>query len=69
MNVKPFTDELSSVQEIEIGSAETAYTSSTGETYILEVNEGLIFGDRLEHSLLTPNQMRANGITVEDSPT
>ena len=67
--MKPFTDELSSVQQIEIGSAETAYTSSTGETYILVINEGLIFGERLEHSLLTPNQMRANGITVEDTPT
>ena len=69
VNVKPFTDELSSVQEIEIGSGETAYTCSNGETYILIINEGLIFGDRLENTLLTPNQMRSNGITVEDTPT
>ena len=68
MNVKPFTDELSSVQEIEIGSGETAYTCHNGETYILVINEGLIFGERLENTLLTPNQMRSNGITVEDTP-
>ena len=69
MNVKPFTDELSPVQEIEIGSGETAYTCSNGETYILVINEGLIFGERLENTLLTPNQMRSNGTTVEDTPT
>ena len=45
------------------------YISFIGETYIPIVNEGLIFGECLEHSLLTPNQMRTNGITVEDTPT
>jgi hypothetical protein len=31
---------------------------------ILVVNEALYFGDRMNHSLLCPNQIRANGLVV-----
>mgnify|MGYP001233249372 CR=1 FL=1 len=37
-----------------------------GEQLILECNEALVFGDRLKSSLINPNQLRANGVTVSD---
>jgi hypothetical protein len=40
----------------------------TGATYILVVNEGLWLGPKISHSLLNPNQMRYNGVTVHDNP-
>jgi len=52
---------------IPIVKAATAYTDSTGTTYILVVNQALYFPE-LTHSLLNPNQARTNGVIVEDCP-
>ena len=41
---------------------------SDGSEYILEIHQGLWFGDQLESSLLNPYQLRANGIHVWDNP-
>jgi hypothetical protein len=35
---------------------------------MLVIHEALYFGDRLKESLLCPNQLRAAGILVQDSP-
>ncbi len=32
------------------------------------INEGLYFGDKLEHSLLNPNQLQYSGVIVNDNP-
>ena len=46
-----------------------AYTcQESGQTYILVINEGLWLGTKMEHSLLNPNQLRFNGISVQDNP-
>ena len=67
--VKTFSDEYEAMPDIKVGTAETVYTHpSTGEAYILVINQALIFGSKLQNSLLTPNQMRANGVTVCDVP-
>ena len=39
-----------------------------GEMVILIINEGLYFGQGLEHSLINPNQIRHYGIPVSDDP-
>lgn len=36
----------------------TAYDHPNGETYILEFGPALYFGDSMEHSLISPNQVR-----------
>jgi len=41
----------------------------SGERIILEFGQGLWFGDRLNHSLINPNQCRSYGINVCDDPT
>lgn len=40
----------------------------TGDTFIICLNQGLYFGDNMKHSLLNQNQIRANGIVVDDCP-
>ena len=47
----------------------TAVELDSGETIILEFGQGLWFGERMEHSLINPNQCRAFGIQVSDDPT
>ena len=42
---------------------------ASGETIILEFGQGLWFGNRMEHSLINPNQCRAFGINICDDPT
>ena len=41
---------------------------SDGQSYILIIHQALYFGDRLNSTLLNPNQMRAYGTKVEDVP-
>ena len=50
-----------------IVSAATGYTSANGENYILILNEAL-WMPNLNHSLLNPNQLRHNGLEVQDNP-
>ena len=47
----------------------TAYTDqSTGQVYILVINEGLWFGKKLTTNLLIhPNQLQYAGVTVQDN--
>ena len=52
---------------IPVVKAATAYTTPTGVTYILVLNQALYFPE-LDHSLLNPNQMRVNGVVVDDCP-
>jgi hypothetical protein len=68
--VAPYNaDAYSPERDIPIVSAATAYTDQeTGQTYILVINEGLWFGDKLTNSLLNPNQLRFAGTTVFDNP-
>jgi len=56
-------------RDVPIVSAATAFTCQrTGQTYILVINEALWFGDRLENSLINPNQLRFGGTIVNDNP-
>jgi hypothetical protein len=69
VDVKPYHRQYKSITGIPVVQAATAYDDpETGETYILVINQGLYFGDTLEHTLLNPNQMRTNGIIVDDVP-
>jgi hypothetical protein len=55
--------------DVPIASAATAYDDPrTGRTVLLEYNQGLWFGDKLENSLINPNQCRLHGISLCDDP-
>jgi hypothetical protein len=69
VSVSPFSDEYDAIQDIPIAAIATAYDCpDTGQVYILVFNEALFFGSRMTHSLLCPNQLRAHGIQVDDTP-
>ena len=40
----------------------------SGKTFIIVFNEALYMGDKLDHTLVNPNQMRYNRIDVQDNP-
>ena len=67
--VHSFSDERKPFADVPIGTIATAWVNrKTGETFVLIYNEALYFGNRLDHTLLCPNQMRAHGIVVDDTP-
>ena len=47
----------------------TAFTLDSGEVVILEFGQGLWFGNRMEKSLINPNQCQKFGIKICDEPT
>jgi hypothetical protein len=53
---------------VTIAHGGTAYDHPDGNTYILDVNNGFNMTADLSTSLLNPNQMRVNGIVVDDVP-
>jgi len=68
-SVSPFLSEYDSVTDVPICTAATAVDLESGETVILEFGQGLWFGDRMEHSLINPNQCRSYGIRICNDPT
>ncbi len=68
-DVQPFKETMPPERDVPIASAATAYDDpDTGETTILEFNQGLWFGDTMQHSLVNPNQCRIIGIDLCDDP-
>ena len=68
-SVAPFLDEYQEQEDVQICTAATAFDTTHGETIILRFGQGLWFGNRMEKSLLNPNQCRFFGIPVCDDPT
>jgi hypothetical protein len=69
VSVSPFIGEYSPLENVPIASVATAWDCPTdGGTILLVINEALYFGDRMDHSLLCPNQLRGFGLIVNDVP-
>ena len=69
VNVYPFSSESAAVTNVRIGTVIYAVEDpQTGETVLLVLHEQLIFGDRLQTSLLNPNQLRSYGVKVNECP-
>ena len=67
--VHSFSNERKPFGKIPIGTVAMAWVNpSTGETFVLIFHEALFFGNCLDHSLLCPNQLRAHGVKVYDTP-
>jgi hypothetical protein len=67
--VRPYSGESGESTEMRVVNAATAYDHPTnGEVYILQVQQGLYAGEAQTPSLLCPNQLRYNGIQVDDVP-
>jgi hypothetical protein len=60
--------ELDTLQNIPIVTAATALDNPDGSTFILILHQALYLGDKIENTLLCPNQLRYYGIDVDDIP-
>jgi len=68
-DVSPYMDTYDSIKSVPIAKAGTAWTSpESGTAFILVFNEALWMGDKMDHTLVNPNQIRLFGITVQDNP-
>ena len=68
-DVTPFSNEYKPMTNVPIVNASTAFTNNDGLTVILRFNQVLWYGTKLSVSLINPNQIRHNGMTVSDDPT
>ena len=69
VTVSPYSDEYEPKSGIHISTVAYLWEDpDSGKAYILIVHEALYFGDQLMNSLLNPNQIRDNGIGVDDVP-
>ena len=69
VTVHPYSGEYKPIQDVSIATVATMWIHpQNGQPYILIINEALYFGDRVDVTLLNPNQLRANGVIVEDVP-
>ena len=57
-SISPFLSEYINTDNVEICTSATAWTIHTGQVYILVFVQGLWFGDRIDISLINPNQCR-----------
>ena len=68
-DVYPYDSSYEPISNVPIVSGVTAYDDpSTGLTWLLIINEGLYYGDKLDHTLINPNQIRFNQIDYWDNP-
>ncbi len=67
VSVSAFSDTHEVMQDVPIMTAATAYDKpNTGDTTILIFGRAIYMGDKMKSSLICPNQLRANGIIVDD---
>ena len=68
-DVNPFLASYQPVQEIPVARCCTVWTDKTDSLeYLLIGDQMLWFGTLMPNSLINPNQLRANGISVNDDP-
>ncbi len=69
VNVSTYLEQLDTMENIHIVTAATAWDDlATGTTTILILGQALYMGDKVKTTLLCSNQMRAQGIIVDDVP-
>jgi Reverse transcriptase (RNA-dependent DNA polymerase) len=68
-DVYAYDTSIRPIENVPIVTGATAYDDVTsGRTYILVFNEALYYGEKLDHTLINPNQVRSYGIPFWDSP-
>ncbi len=69
VSVTGFSNEYEAIHDVPIITAATAYNDpSTGTTVILIIGQALYLNDKVSCTLLCPNQLCSNGISVDDIP-
>ena len=66
--VHPFNDTYTPRSNVKLCNAVFAYDSEDGKVLLLKINQCLDFTREMQHSLFSTNQVRSNGIIVDDVP-
>lgn len=68
-DVYPYDSSYEPITNVPIVTAATAYDDpDSNETVLLVLHECLYYGTSLKHTLWNPNQLRHNGVLVNDNP-
>ena len=67
-DVYPYDASYEPVKSVPIVTGATTYHHPNGQAYIIIINEALFYGNKLDHSLINPNQVRFNGVGFWDNP-
>ena len=68
-DVYAYDKDIAPLNDVPIVSGETAWDdTSSGQTYIIVINEALYYGTKLYHSLIKPKQIRAYVIPFWENP-
>ena len=69
VTVHAYSNEYKPIPQVPVVTAATVWTcQDTGQDYLILIHESLFLGNRVESTLLNPNQMRAYGTMVDDVP-
>ena len=64
-----YSDKYKSIQHVPVVTRAIEWACQhSSETIILVFNEALCMEDKLDHTLVNPNQMRHHRIDVQDNP-
>ena len=67
--VSPYSSQYEAVQNVPVVTGATVWTNTAdGTAYLLIFHESLWMGDKLDHTLVNPNQLQAYGVRVQDNP-
>ena len=67
--VLPYSSQYKVVQNVPVVTGATVLTNAVdGTAYLLIFHESLWMGDKLDHTLVNPNQLRAYGVSIQDNP-
>ena len=66
--VSPYSSQYEAVQNVPVVTGVSVWTNAAdGTAYLLIFHESLSMGDKLDHTLVNPNQLWAYGVSVQDS--
>ena len=67
--VSPYLSQYEAVWNVPVVMGATVWTNAAdGTAYLVIFHESLWMGDKLDHTLVNPNQLRAYGVSVLDNP-
>ena len=67
--VSPYSSQYKTVWNIPVVTGATVWTNAAdGMAYLLIFHESLWMGDKLDQTLVNPNQLRAYGVSIQDNP-
>ena len=68
VDVYAYVKDIAPIVSVPIVSGATDWDDpGTRQTYIMVINEGLYYGNKMDHSLIDPNQIREYGIPLWDN--